>query len=63
MAGFPNTTSSPSRWSRRPFQPGPHQIVVKVGAVYLNYRDKLALDGEFGRNHELPIVPHPMAPA
>ena len=38
-------------------EPGPHQILVKLGAVSLNYRDKLALDGEFGRNHELPIVP------
>lgn len=38
-------------------KPAPHQILVKVGAVSLNYRDKLALDVEFGRNHELPIVP------
>jgi NADPH:quinone reductase-like Zn-dependent oxidoreductase len=38
-------------------EPGPHQILVKLGAVSLNYRDKLALEGEFGRNHELPIVP------
>ena len=38
-------------------KPGPHQILVKLGTVSLNYRDKLALDGEFGRNHELPIVP------
>jgi hypothetical protein len=37
--------------------PAPHQILVKVGAVSLNYREKLALDGEFGRDHELPIVP------
>ena len=38
-------------------EPSPHQIPVKLGAVSLNYRDKLALDGEFGRNHELPIGP------
>jgi NADPH:quinone reductase-like Zn-dependent oxidoreductase len=38
-------------------KPAPHQILVKMGAVSLNYRDKLALEGEFGRNHELPIVP------
>ena len=38
-------------------RPGAHQILVRVGAVSLNYRDKLALHGEFGRDHELPIVP------
>jgi NADPH:quinone reductase-like Zn-dependent oxidoreductase len=38
-------------------KPGLHQLLVRVGAVSLNYRDKLALDGEFGRHHELPIVP------
>jgi NADPH:quinone reductase-like Zn-dependent oxidoreductase len=38
-------------------EPGARQILVRLGAVSLNYRDKLALDGEFGRNHKLPIVP------
>jgi NADPH:quinone reductase-like Zn-dependent oxidoreductase len=37
--------------------PGAHQILVRVGAVSLNYRDKLALDGEFGRHHPLPLIP------
>ncbi len=34
-------------------EPGEHQLLVKVGAVSLNYRDKLALQGteraEWGR--------------
>jgi NADPH:quinone reductase-like Zn-dependent oxidoreductase len=38
-------------------EPGPRQILVKVSAVSLNYRDLLALQGEFGRNHEVPLVP------
>jgi NADPH:quinone reductase-like Zn-dependent oxidoreductase len=38
-------------------EPSSHQILVRIGAVSLNYRDKLALDGEIGRNHALPIVP------
>jgi hypothetical protein len=32
------------------------QILFRVGAVPLNYRDILALAGEFGRHHRLPIV-------
>jgi NADPH:quinone reductase-like Zn-dependent oxidoreductase len=35
----------------------PNQVLMRVGAVSLNYRDKLALQGEFGRQHLLPIVP------
>jgi NADPH:quinone reductase-like Zn-dependent oxidoreductase len=38
-------------------EPADGQILVKTGAVSLNYRDKLALLGEFGRHHPLPIIP------
>jgi NADPH:quinone reductase-like Zn-dependent oxidoreductase len=38
-------------------EPAAHEIVVRVGAVSLNYRDKLALEGEFGTHHPLPLVP------
>src|SRR5579871_6993343 len=37
--------------------PGPEQILVKVGAVSLNYRDKLAITGKFGEQQSLPLVP------
>jgi NADPH:quinone reductase-like Zn-dependent oxidoreductase len=36
---------------------GPGQILVRVGAVSLNYRDKVALEGGFGTGHALPVVP------
>ncbi len=39
-------------------EPGPRQLLVKVGAVSLNYRDKLALQGtEYSAGYPLPIVP------
>jgi NADPH:quinone reductase-like Zn-dependent oxidoreductase len=36
---------------------GDNQILVKVGAVSLNYRDKLALEGGFGTSVPLPLIP------
>ena len=39
-------------------EPEEHQLLVKVGAVSLNYRDKLALQGtEYSAGYPLPIVP------
>jgi NADPH:quinone reductase-like Zn-dependent oxidoreductase len=38
-------------------EPGAKQILMKVGAVSLNYRDKLAMEGEIGTQHPLPFVP------
>jgi NADPH:quinone reductase-like Zn-dependent oxidoreductase len=38
-------------------QIGVNQILVKVGAVSLNYRDKLVLEGGFGTSFPLPPVP------
>lgn len=34
-----------------------NQILVKVGAVSLNYRDKLVLEGRFGTSFALPLIP------
>jgi D-arabinose 1-dehydrogenase-like Zn-dependent alcohol dehydrogenase len=38
-------------------EPGANQILLKVGAVSLNHRDKMAIEGEFGTDHPLPFVP------
>src|SRR5262245_29043910 len=38
-------------------QPGPHQLLVRVGAVSLNYRDRLVIDGTFIPELALPFVP------
>jgi NADPH:quinone reductase-like Zn-dependent oxidoreductase len=38
-------------------QPGPNQVVVRVGAVSLNYRDALVVDGSYFPNLPLPFVP------
>jgi NADPH:quinone reductase-like Zn-dependent oxidoreductase len=37
--------------------PGPHEVLVRVGAVSLNYRDKLVIDSGFGIDLKLPFVP------
>jgi hypothetical protein len=42
-------------------EPGANQLLLKVGAVSLNYRDKLAIEGELGTDHPLPFVPAPDA--
>jgi NADPH:quinone reductase-like Zn-dependent oxidoreductase len=36
---------------------GVNQILVKVGAVSLNYRDKVILEGGFGTDFSLPLTP------
>jgi NADPH:quinone reductase-like Zn-dependent oxidoreductase len=38
-------------------EPGANQILLKVGAVSLHHRDKMAIEGEFGTDHPLPFVP------
>lgn len=37
--------------------PGPREILVRVGAVSLNYRDRLVVEGAFVPNLSLPFVP------
>jgi NADPH:quinone reductase-like Zn-dependent oxidoreductase len=38
-------------------QPGPNQVVVRIGAVSLNYRDALVVDGTYFPDLPLPFVP------
>ncbi len=38
-------------------EPGPHQVVVRVGAVSLNYRDALVVAGTYFPDLPLPFVP------
>jgi NADPH:quinone reductase-like Zn-dependent oxidoreductase len=38
-------------------EPGAEQILVRVGAASLNYRDKLATQGKSATNYDLPFVP------
>ena len=38
-------------------RPGPHQVLVKVAAVSLNYRDVLLVEGVYNPRHKLPVVP------
>ena len=37
--------------------PGPHELLVRVGAVSLNYRDRLIIEGKFIPDLALPFVP------
>ena len=37
--------------------PAPHQVVVRIGAVSLNYRDALVVDGTYFPDLPLPFVP------
>jgi NADPH:quinone reductase-like Zn-dependent oxidoreductase len=37
--------------------PGPHELLVRVGAVSLNYRDRLVMEGVFIPDLALPFVP------
>jgi len=37
--------------------PGPHELLVRVAAVSLNYRDRLVLDGSFFPDLAFPFVP------
>lgn len=39
-------------------QPGPHEVLVKVGAVSLNFRDKAIVDGFY----EPEVIPKPLIP-
>ncbi|MPZ20850.1 MAG: zinc-binding dehydrogenase [Luteitalea sp.] len=38
-------------------QPGPNEILVKIAAVSLNYRDKLVVEGTYNASFLLPLVP------
>ncbi len=38
-------------------EPGPGQVLVKVSAVSLNYRDLLVIKGLYSRNLPLPLIP------
>ncbi|PLX36066.1 MAG: NAD(P)-dependent alcohol dehydrogenase [Hyphomicrobiales bacterium] len=38
-------------------RPGPDQVLVKVGAVSLNYRDVLLIEGVYNPRQKLPVVP------
>jgi NADPH:quinone reductase-like Zn-dependent oxidoreductase len=42
---------------RRTPQPGPHELLVRVGAASLNFRDRLVIDGTFLPDLALPFVP------
>jgi NADPH:quinone reductase-like Zn-dependent oxidoreductase len=37
--------------------PGPHELLVRIGAVSLNYRDRLVMEGTFIPELALPFVP------
>jgi Alcohol dehydrogenase GroES-like domain len=37
--------------------PGPHELLVRIGAVSLNYRDRLVIEGVFIPDLALPFVP------
>src|SRR5690606_10142423 len=39
-------------------KPGPHEILIRVGAVSLNYRDKAIVDGIYEREK----IPNPLIP-
>ena len=44
--------------TERPFPtPGPGQVVMRVGAVSLNYRDALVVDGSYFPDLPLPFIP------
>ena len=38
-------------------QPGPRELLIRVAAVSLNYRDKLVIEGKFFPDLSLPFVP------
>jgi len=38
-------------------KPGANQILLKVNAVSLNYRDIFAVEGRFGTDYPLPFIP------
>lgn len=37
-------------------EPGPHEVLVRVSAVSLNYRDKLVVEGLYNPNVRFPII-------
>jgi NADPH:quinone reductase-like Zn-dependent oxidoreductase len=37
--------------------PGLNQVVMKVGSLSLNYRDKLLVAGSYNRSMPLPMIP------
>jgi NADPH:quinone reductase-like Zn-dependent oxidoreductase len=69
-AGVPGTAAATKAWQIGRFgldaleqvehripQPGPHDLLVRVGAASLNYRDRLVIEGTFVPNLALPFVP------
>jgi NADPH:quinone reductase-like Zn-dependent oxidoreductase len=38
-------------------KPGPNEVLVRVRAVSLNYRDLLIVQGRYGRGMKLPLIP------
>ncbi|WP_456311506.1 zinc-dependent alcohol dehydrogenase family protein [Serratia proteamaculans] len=38
-------------------QPGPHEVLVRVNAVALNFRDKVIIEGGMGKGMPLPFTP------
>src|SRR5215470_363661 len=43
--------------------PGPGQVLVKLKAVTINYRDLLTVKGGYGSRQKFPLVQRPMARA
>ncbi len=41
-------------------QPGPGQVLVRMTAATLNYRDLLVVEGSYDPKLRLPVVPVPM---
>lgn len=42
---------------REPQRPGPHEVLIRVHAIALNYRDWVFVDGRVMPDHPLPLVP------
>ncbi len=38
-------------------QPGPNEVLVRVDAVSLNFRDKVIIDGGMGKGMAMPLTP------
>ncbi|GBF51678.1 zinc-binding alcohol dehydrogenase [Leptospira ryugenii] len=40
-----------------PKKPGPHQVLVKMHAASLNFRDQLVISGQYNPKYPIPLVP------
>jgi NADPH:quinone reductase-like Zn-dependent oxidoreductase len=38
-------------------KPGPHEVLIRIRAASLNYRDLLVADGKYGPNQRAPLIP------